>query len=56
VHFDRGRCERIVGWEYERTPVLAVIIWRLLRAGDDVVPSVLVSYVSRIQVFLVSLL
>ena len=38
MHSDGGRSERISGWKEERTPVLAVMIWCLGRAGKNVMP------------------
>lgn len=40
VHPDRGRREGVVRWEDQRAPVLAAMIGRVGRAGDDVMPSV----------------
>lgn len=38
VHADGGRGEGVIGREHERTPVLATIVGRVGRAGEDVVP------------------
>lgn len=43
VHADGGRGEGVVWREEERAPVLAAVVGCLLWAGDDVVPSVLLS-------------
>ena len=40
VHADRWRSERVVGWEYECSPVLPALVGCFGRAGEDVVPSV----------------
>lgn len=43
VHADGWRGEGVVWREEERAPVLAAVVGCLLWAGDDVVPSVLLS-------------
>lgn len=40
VHPDRGRRERVVGREDERSPVLAAMVRAVFGARDDVVPPV----------------
>lgn len=40
VHANGRRCEGVVGWEDEGSPVLAIVVGRLLGAGDYVVPPV----------------
>ena len=40
VHTDGGRCERVVWWEYQGAPVLAIMVWSVGRTGQDVLPSV----------------
>lgn len=42
VHSDRGWREGVVWREDERAPVLAAMVWRVLRTRDDVVPSKLI--------------
>lgn len=43
VHADGRRGKGVVGREDERSPVLAVVVGCLLRAGEDIVPSAVVS-------------
>lgn len=43
MHSDRRWCEWIIGWEDERTPVLAIVVWGFLRASDYVMPPMIVS-------------
>ena len=38
MHADGWGCERVVWWEEECTPVLAVVVRGIGRAGDDVMP------------------
>lgn len=43
VHSDCRRRKRVVGWKYECSPVLPVMIGCIRRSGEDVMPSMVVS-------------
>ena len=38
MHTDSRRSKRVIGWEEERSPILAVMVRRIWRACEDVVP------------------
>ena len=38
MHADSRRGKRVVRWEEERSPVLAVMVRRIWRAREDIVP------------------
>ena len=40
VHSDCGGSEGVVGWEYERAPVLAIVIGSCWWAGYDIMPPI----------------
>lgn len=40
VHADRWRLERVVGWEHQCAPILPVVVGRVGRAGQNVMPPV----------------
>lgn len=39
MHAYGGRGKGVIGREDEGAPVLAAVVWRVLGAGDDIVPS-----------------
>ncbi len=43
MHSDCGGCERVVRWEDQGTPVLAVVVGCIWWAGEDIMPSAGVS-------------
>ena len=43
MHTDSGRSERIFWWKHESSPILTVLIGRLWRASENVMPSRYVS-------------
>lgn len=42
MHSYRWRGEGVVWWEHESAPILAIMVWCLLRTGDYVVPPMTV--------------
>lgn len=38
VHADRGRCEGVIRWENQGTPVLTAFVGSIGSAGEEVMP------------------
>lgn len=38
MHADSRRSKRVIGWEEERSPILAVMVWRIWRTRENIVP------------------